>query len=63
MNQPASELKRKLGYYLMGLAIGCVMLGVIWQWKAANARRAQAAGQAATTPEAAKPAAPAPAAK
>ncbi|MBX3387096.1 MAG: hypothetical protein KF768_11040 [Phycisphaeraceae bacterium] len=36
-----TEFLRRLGYYLMGVAIGCVMLGMIWS---ARARQAAARG-------------------
>jgi flagellar biosynthesis/type III secretory pathway M-ring protein FliF/YscJ len=45
-NQSGSSFRQRLGWYLMGVAIGLVLVGMIFQARAIRSQRMQAAQQA-----------------
>lgn len=51
MPSDRSRTLRRLAYYLMGLALGCVLLGVYFQGRQAHVARQRAQEQAARAAE------------
>jgi hypothetical protein len=57
---PSSAFRERLAYYLLGVAISCVLLGFLWaaRYQAAQRRAAQSAAPAAAPAPTGAPATP-----
>jgi hypothetical protein len=49
---PREKFRERLGYYLMGVAIGCMVLGFAWMARKQAAQRAQQQQQQQQSPPA-----------